>query len=190
MLVAASFGVSALFSLVFGIELEINGWIMLLVFLPISHFLLMAMRGRVSRDFRIICKRAVAPLQTPIIILGGILVGVFTPTEASAIAVAYALLISFFVLRTMKLRDLPEILTKSALGSSTVLLLVGAAVAFKVVVSLSHAPEQMAAFVLTLSEKPADPSVFDQPAPVRGGHVFGCGARDHYSGSYIGTSVC
>lgn len=153
-LVALSQGVSALSLYAFGTDLSVNGWILLLVFMPIAHFILMGMRGKVSADFRIICKRAVAPLQTPIIILGGILVGVFTPTEASAIAVAYALIISFFVLRTMKLRDLPEILTKSALGSSTVLLLVGAAVAFKVVVSLSHAPEQMAAFVLTLSENP------------------------------------
>jgi len=54
----------------------------------------------------------------------------------------------------MKLSDLPEILTKSALGSSTVLLLVGAAVAFKTVVSLSHAPEQMAEFILGLSDNP------------------------------------
>ena len=154
LLVGLSQGISALSVLAFGAELAVNGWILLLMFLPIAHFVLMHMRGRVSEDFRIICKRAVAPLQTPIIILGGILVGVFTPTEASAIAVAYALIISFFVLRSMKLKDLPEILTKSALGSSTVLLLVGAAVAFKVVVSLSHAPEQMAAFVLTLSENP------------------------------------
>jgi tripartite ATP-independent transporter DctM subunit len=68
--------------------------------------------------------------------------------------VAYALLISFFVLKTLKLSDLPGILTKSALGSSTVLLLVGAAVAFKTVVSLSHAPEQMAELILGLSENP------------------------------------
>ena len=134
--------------------LTINNWILMLVFLPIAHVLLVSQRKRVSNDFRIICKRAVAPLQTPIIILGGILIGVFTPTEASAVAVAYALIISFFVLRTMKLGDLPSVLMKSALGSSTVLLLVGAAVAFKTVVSLSHAPEQMAEFVLNLSSNP------------------------------------
>ncbi|MGI9364821.1 MAG: TRAP transporter large permease [Rhizobiaceae bacterium] len=133
---------------------EINNWVLMVVFLPIAHFVLMAQRQRVSHDFRIICKRAVAPLQTPIIILGGILVGVFTPTEASAVAVAYALVISFFVLRSMKLSDLPAILTKSALGSSTVLLLVGAAVAFKTVVSLSHAPEQLADAILNLSDDP------------------------------------
>ncbi|PRY24270.1 tripartite ATP-independent transporter DctM subunit [Aliiruegeria haliotis] len=137
-----------------GVELSLNGWPVFLVFLPIAHVLLMGLRKRVSPDFRIICKKAVAPLQTPIIILGGILIGVFTPTEASAIAVAYALVIAFFVLHSMKLRDLPAILTKAAVSSATVLLLVGAAVSFKTVVSLSHAPETMAHFILGLSENP------------------------------------
>ncbi|MEX0344977.1 MAG: TRAP transporter large permease [Rhizobiaceae bacterium] len=137
-----------------GADIAVNNWILMAVFLVIAHFVLMAIRPRVSADFRVVCKKAVAPLQAPIIILGGILVGVFTPTEASAVAVAYALLISFFVLRSMKLSDLPSIFTKSALGSSTVLLLVGAAVAFKTVVSLSHAPEQLAGFILNLSDDP------------------------------------
>lgn len=154
-LLAALFtGVRAILSGTVGIEISVNGWVMFVIFLPVAHVLMMRLRKKVSPDFRVVCKKAVAPLQTPIIILGGILVGVFTPTEASSVAVAYALIISFFVLKTMKLRDLPSILTKSALGSSTVLLLVGAAVAFKTVVSLSHAPEQMAAFILSLSDNP------------------------------------
>jgi tripartite ATP-independent transporter DctM subunit len=68
--------------------------------------------------------------------------------------VAYALVVSFFVLRSLKLSDLPEVLTKSALSSATVLLLVGAAVAFKTVVSLSHAPEILADTILGLSQNP------------------------------------
>ncbi|PSL18449.1 TRAP transporter large permease [Shimia abyssi] len=146
-------GVSALLGLA-GVNISVNGWLVFLVFLPIAHLLLMRLRTKVSNDFRIICKKAVAPLQTPIIILGGILVGVFTPTEASAVAVAYALVVSFFILRSMKLSDLPGALTRAALASSTVLLLVGAAVAFKTVVSLSHAPEIMADWILGLSENP------------------------------------
>jgi len=50
--------------------------------------------------------------------------------------------------------DLPQVLTKAALTSAVVLLLVGAAMAFKTVVSLSHAPEQLAEFILGLSENP------------------------------------
>ena len=98
--------------------------------------------------------KAFFPLLTPVIILGGILGGVFTPTEAAAVAVAYAVFIGMFVLNTLKLRDLPNVLTRAAMTSSVVLLLVGAAMAFKTVVSLSHAPEMMADFVLSLTENP------------------------------------
>lgn len=98
--------------------------------------------------------RAFFPLLTPVIILGGILAGVFTPTEASAIAVAYALLISIFLLKTMTWKDLPEVLVRAALSSTVVLLLVGAAIAFKAIVGLSHLPEILAGWVLSLSSNP------------------------------------
>ena len=98
--------------------------------------------------------KAFWPLLTPVIILGGILGGAFTPTEASAIAVAYAMVVSLLLLREMTVRDLPDVLLRAALASSVVLLLVGAAISFKTVVALSHAPEAMAAFILTLSENP------------------------------------
>ncbi len=133
---------------------SLNLWIVFAALLVAAHFMLMGYRKRVSHDFRMVCKKAIAPLQTPIIILGGILVGVFTPTEASAVAVAYALIVSFFVLRSMKLRDLGEVLTRSALATSAVLLLVGAAVAFKTVVSLSYAPQILSEYILSLSENP------------------------------------
>jgi tripartite ATP-independent transporter DctM subunit len=68
--------------------------------------------------------------------------------------VFYALIIGMYVLKTLTLRDLPKILTKAAMTSSVVLLLVGAAMAFKTVVSLSHTPETMAAFILGLSNDP------------------------------------
>ncbi|MDW3222080.1 MAG: TRAP transporter large permease [Paracoccaceae bacterium] len=98
--------------------------------------------------------KAFFPLMTPVIILGGILAGVFTPTEAAAVAVAYALVIGLFVMRTLKLSDLPDVLNRAGITSAVVLLLVGAAMAFKTVVSLSHAPEAMAEFVLSLTSNP------------------------------------
>ena len=120
----------------------------------VAHVFLMSMRSRVESDFRMVTKRAVVPLQTPILILGGILLGVFTPTEAAAVAVFYAVIVAFFVLKTMKLSDLPNILSRSAMTSAVVLLLVGAAMAFKTVVSLSYAPQILADFILSLSENP------------------------------------
>ncbi|MDW3181624.1 TRAP transporter large permease [Roseobacter sp.] len=98
--------------------------------------------------------KAFFPLLTPVIILGGILAGVFTPTEAAAVAVAYALVIGLFVMRTLKFSDLPDVLNRAGITSAVVLLLVGAAMAFKTVVSLSHAPETMAEFVLSLTSNP------------------------------------
>jgi len=98
--------------------------------------------------------KAFFPLLTPVIILGGILGGVFTPTEAAAVAVAYALIIGLFIMRSLKVADLPDVLARAGATSAVVLLLVGAAMAFKTVVSLSHAPEILADFILTLSENP------------------------------------
>lgn len=102
-------------------------------------------RGEAARS-------AFLPLLTPVIILGGILGGIFTPTEASAIAVAYALVLSLFITRTLKVKELPEIFNKAAMSSAVVLLLVGAAIAFKTVVSLSHVAEDLATYVLGLSD--------------------------------------
>ncbi len=122
--------------------------------LLIAHALMLAVRRMVSGDFRLTCKRAVVPLQTPVLILGGILIGIFTPTEAAAVAVAYAVVVAFFVLNTMSVSDMPAVLSRAAMTSAVVLLLVGAAMAFKTVVSLSHAPEVLAEFILSLSENP------------------------------------
>ena len=104
-------------------------------------------RGRASL-------KAFFPLMTPVIILGGILGGIFTPTEAAAVAVGYAAFIGLFVLKSLHIRELPGVLMKAAMTSSVVLLLVGAAMAFKTVVSLSHAPETLAEYILSLSDNP------------------------------------
>ncbi len=98
--------------------------------------------------------KAILPLLTPVIILGGILGGVFTPTEASAVACIYALVVGLFVLKTLTVKSLPKIFTKAAMSASVVLLLVGAAMAFKTVVSLSHVAEQLAHWILTLTSDP------------------------------------
>lgn len=132
----------------------LNSWLALLGCLAVAHGLFLGVRRITPHDTRMVYKRAMVPLQTPILILGGILAGVFTPTEAAAVAVAYALLVGFFILRSLKLKDLPQILGNAGLTSAVVLLLVGAAMAFKTVVSLSHAPETLAGFILSLSDNP------------------------------------
>ncbi|HCX96197.1 MAG TPA: C4-dicarboxylate ABC transporter permease, partial [Spirochaetaceae bacterium] len=72
-------------------------------------------------------KDAIIPLLMPIIILGGILSGLFTPTEAASVAVFYALIIGFFVLKSIKLRDIAPMLVKTARVTGTVFLIIGTA---------------------------------------------------------------
>ena len=133
---------------------DLAGWLAIGGGLIVAHGLALGLRRVVSHDFRMVCKRAVVPLQTPILILGGILGGVFTPTEAAAVAVAYALIVAFGILRTMRMSDLVGVLQRAATTSAVVLLLVGAAMAFKTVVSLSYAPQILADYILSLSDNP------------------------------------
>jgi len=63
-------------------------------------------------------KTAIIPLGMPIIIMGGILGGIFTATEASVVAIFYALLVGFFIMKTLNIRDLPRIIYKSGIITS------------------------------------------------------------------------
>ncbi|MBA3910362.1 MAG: C4-dicarboxylate ABC transporter permease [Rhodobacter sp.] len=94
------------------------------------------------------------PLMTPVLLMGGILTGVFTPTEAAAVAVGYSFVISIFVLKTLTWRDVPGVLTRAGITSSVVMLLVGAAMAFKTVAALAHTPELLASTLLNITENP------------------------------------
>jgi len=97
---------------------------------------------------------AIIPLLMPIIIVGGILSGIFTPTEAASIAVAYALLIGFFVLRTLKLKDIPRIFARSAVATSTILIVMGMANAFSWILATQQIPQKVSEFILSLSNNP------------------------------------
>ncbi len=94
------------------------------------------------------------PLMTPVLLMGGIVSGVFTPTEAAAVAAGYSFVISIFILRTLKWSDLPGVLTRAGITSSVVMLLVGAAMAFKTVAALAHTPELLASALLGITENP------------------------------------
>jgi tripartite ATP-independent transporter DctM subunit len=76
-------------------------------------------------------KRSVTVLAMPVLVIGGIVGGAFTATEGSAIAVVYALILGFFVTRTLKLSDLPGIVVRAAITSAVV----GALIAFASIVT-------------------------------------------------------
>ena len=93
-------------------------------------------------------------LLVPGIILGGIYSGIFTPTEAGAVAVMYAIIIGIFVYRDITFVDLPAILAGSAKTSGTILVLVVMATAFGRLITLARIPTELAAAITSLSDNP------------------------------------
>lgn len=89
-----------------------------------------------------------------VIVMGGILGGVFSATEASAVAVAYALLLSVFVYREVALMDLPRLLIRAAKTTSVVMILIGASQAMSWLLAHEQVPQQVSAALLAISENP------------------------------------
>ncbi|WP_349367805.1 TRAP transporter large permease [Salinarimonas sp.] len=108
--------------------------------------------------------RAFFPLMTPVILLGGILSGFFTPTEAAAVAVAYALILNVGVKLGFKLGLLKEdgfglsgfgrILKRTAIQSGVVLLLVGVSTGFSQVVAIAGMPRMLSDLLFSISDNP------------------------------------
>jgi len=100
------------------------------------------------REVLIICLNAIIPLIMPLIILGGILSGVFTATEASGVAVVYSLIIGFFVYRNLKIIDLKEIFISTAKTTGMVFLVIACANMFNWVISIERIPQLIEAFFI------------------------------------------
>lgn len=89
---------------------------------------------------------ALPALLVPVVILGGIYSGVFTPTEASAVAVAAALIVGMGFYRELKIRDLPEILKKTIISTSAIMIIISAAALFSFLIARSGLPNDIAAW--------------------------------------------
>jgi tripartite ATP-independent transporter DctM subunit len=85
-----------------------------------------------------------------VIILGGILSGIFTPTEASVIAVVYALILGLFFYKELKIKEIPSILKDVAISSSIVLFIISAASAVTWVLAYSRLPQKLALILPTI----------------------------------------
>jgi tripartite ATP-independent transporter DctM subunit len=95
---------------------------------------------------------ALPSLLLIIIVIGGILSGFFSPTEASAIAVAYALLLSMVFYQEVKIKDLPRILLQGGITTSVVMLLVGCSTAMSWILAYENIPQSVSAAMLTISD--------------------------------------
>jgi tripartite ATP-independent transporter DctM subunit len=83
-------------------------------------------------------KDALLALMMPLIILGGIISGIFTPTEAASVAVIYSFVVSYFIYRELRLSDLPEIFLRSGVTSAVVMIIIGTSNVFGLVVAFEQ----------------------------------------------------
>ncbi len=93
-------------------------------------------------------------LVAPILLIGGMLSGVFTPTEAAAVAAFYALVLGLFIYRDFSLRDLPRIVLDTVETTGVVLSIVMCAVLFGWVLSISRFPQYVGSALIGLSSNP------------------------------------
>ena len=97
-------------------------------------------------------KESVIPLMMPVIIFGGIFSGIFTATEAASVATVYAFIVSVFIYREIRGREIVRILVDTALMTGVVCLLVGAATSFSWILATYQVPQMLGAFVGSVSE--------------------------------------
>lgn len=104
------------------------------------------------KSFLASLKRGIVPLLLPVIIMGGIISGRFTATESAAIAVLYCFVVSVFFYRTIKLKDIPNLLIKAATGSCVVLTVMATANFLGYVLTLSQIPQMAASAISSLTD--------------------------------------
>jgi tripartite ATP-independent transporter DctM subunit len=98
--------------------------------------------------------RAFIPLMTPVIILSGFVTGWFTPTEASAVAVVYALIVGGLVYRAMGLRSIVKALENTAATTANVVFIIGTATLFSFILTNLGITKVIASFILGISTTP------------------------------------
>ncbi len=99
-------------------------------------------------------KRALLSLMLIVIVIGGILKGIFTPTEAAAIAVLYSFILSVIVYRQIGMRQLPEIFRQTGITTAIVMLLIGASSGMSWIMTMANIPQSVSGVLLNLSDNP------------------------------------
>lgn len=98
--------------------------------------------------------KAILAILMPVIILGGIYGGIFTPTEASVVAVVYGLIVGLIIYREIKLKDLPEIFISSAVTSAVIMFIISCASIFGFLLTREQIPLQLSEAMLSITTNP------------------------------------
>lgn len=99
-------------------------------------------------------KDSILALMMPFIVLGGIYGGVFTPTEAAAVAAVYGLIIGMFVYKELKLKDLPHVMLKATISTTLIMFIVGGANLFGWILTNAQVPHKVAMYMSSISDSP------------------------------------
>ncbi|MBK7793124.1 MAG: TRAP transporter large permease [Betaproteobacteria bacterium] len=153
--VSAEVSIGELFIAGFGPGLLIGGALMLFVvaYARWKGYGKKDHEGRLS--FVTATRRAALALLMPVIILGGIYGGIFTPTEASVVAVFYALVVGVGIYRETKVADLPRVLQKSVVSSAVIMFIIANAGLFSFLITRAGVPDQIGAFLVEWLQTPA-----------------------------------
>lgn len=101
------------------------------------------------RERRYAFKEAFFALLTPVIVIGGMFAGLFTATEAAAVASFYVMILGFFVFKTLKVKDLPKIFWATAEQTAKVMFVIATAGFFQYVLLYTRIPQEAIAFIST-----------------------------------------
>ena len=104
------------------------------------------------KEFGIAFKDAILALLMPVIILGGIYSGVFTPTEAALVAVVYGLIVGVFIYREIKIKDLFNIFSQATVMSATILFIIAGASVFAYYLTRERIPAQITEALLGITD--------------------------------------
>lgn len=97
-------------------------------------------------------KESFFALLMPVIILGGIYSGQFTPTEAAGIAVLYGLIVGVFVYHELNIAKIKKVMLEAAKNTGMVMMIIGAAKGFGTLLTTQHVPEKVANFLLNVTD--------------------------------------
>jgi C4-dicarboxylate transporter DctM subunit len=100
------------------------------------------------KDRLVLLWKALPGLFMPFLILGGIYGGIFTPTEAAAVAVFYSLFVGLFIYKDLKLRDIPQVFVRSAVMMAMILFIITNAMLFAFILTTEGIPAAIAAFII------------------------------------------
>lgn len=106
------------------------------------------------KEILVAIKEAFFALLMPIIILGGIYGGIFTPTEAAGVAVGYAFIVGVLIYKEIKVKELTKIFTQSAVTTATIMFIISSAGLFGWIMTRANVPQMVAQFFISISENP------------------------------------